>query len=118
MSLAQGTSVAPTATDEFRGHSLCLSLGLQSRLVSQAGPRQPPASAGSRQEHGGKDLSRADSETKPFGARWEIAAFATAEKCSGADAEVPCQPRELHCLRCSSSRGCLPASRSLASSGI
>lgn len=31
---------------------------------------QPPASAGSRQEHGGKRLSRADSQTKPPGALW------------------------------------------------
>lgn len=56
---AQGTSVAPgatsaPATDKFREQSLCLSLGLQSRLVSQAG-RSSAASerrlpAGARRE--------------------------------------------------------------------
>lgn len=60
--------------------------------------RQPPASVGSRQEHGGKRLSGADSETKPFGALWVIAGFATAEICSEPDAEMPCHPREQHRL--------------------
>lgn len=78
---------------------------------------QPPASAGSRQERGGKGLSGADSETEPAGAGWESAGSGTAEKDREAEPGGLRHPREPHCLLLPG-RGHLPASGAWGAQGF